>query len=115
MSDDFEHTLTIPCPTWASDEMMVALRGVRQILRDAGCTSRLVRDGDRLRFSARGSVDSVLNATDTVRKIGDMIASTDRDRKEVFKKAYDHITSPERERETGAEFLEQIMEKMGVK
>lgn len=68
-----EHTITLTVPTSLWPLASEGIRGMRQILKDAGGTSRLTRKGDTLTYTARGPVASVLNSIDGVRKVGEMV------------------------------------------
>jgi hypothetical protein len=71
---DITHTVEINVPDWAWDKVRPGLRELRVLHRELGGTSRLVRNGDTVTFTATGEVRAVLHVCDCVVKVGKAIA-----------------------------------------
>jgi hypothetical protein len=63
MSNDIiEHTVTLQIPESMWSKTMEGFRALRKLHQSAGGSSRLVKDGDKFTFTAKGPSTSVLDA-----------------------------------------------------
>jgi DUF917 family protein len=98
---DITHTVEIKVPAWAWDVASKGLRGLRQLHRAMGGTSRMVKAGDVVTFTAAGPADAVLGTTTSVLNIGKAIAEK---RQEARERLY---KGAEQER---SDFMDRLMD-----
>jgi hypothetical protein len=67
-NDAITHEVTITVPEWAWDSIATGIRKLRELLRGRGGTSRVVRHGNRVSFSATGPAVYVLSSCDAFLK-----------------------------------------------
>lgn len=73
---DIEHTVTFDIPSSMWPTASKGLRQLREILRDAGGTTRMTRSGNHITITAEGPHMSVLNLVESVAKIEKMVTDT---------------------------------------
>jgi|GEM_PF-4981089 len=69
VGDPIEHTVTLRVPSSMWPKAREAFRALRELHRDAGGTSRLVKNGETLTFTAKGPSTSVLDAIENAKRI----------------------------------------------
>jgi hypothetical protein len=98
---DITHTVEIKVPAWAWEVAAKGLRGLRQLHRAQGGTSRMVRAGDVVTFTATGPADAVLGVTTSVLNIGKAIAEK---REEARRRLHKGAEQEQRE------FMDRLMD-----
>lgn len=71
---EFSHTVTIRVPAWAWDAAAKGLRALRENHRSMGGTSRMVRNGEAVTFTASGPAAAVLAVTESVTRVERVVA-----------------------------------------
>ena len=94
--DIIEHTISLRIPDSLWPQAKEAFRALRELHRDAGGTSRLVKDGDTLTFTAKGPSVSVLDAIENAKRIQ---AKVDDTRESTVDYLRDALRGAERRRE----------------
>jgi hypothetical protein len=87
---DITHTVEIKVPAWAWDVTSSGIREMRHLHRAMGGTSRMVKVGDVVSFTATGPADAVLSVTAGVLRIGKAIEQRrEESRRRLYKGAED--------------------------
>lgn len=108
--DIIEHTISLRIPDSLWPDAKKAFRALRQLHQEAGGTSRLVKNGETLTFSAKGPSVSVLDAIKNAKRIQ---AKVDETRESTVDYLRDVLRGAESRREQRKEeFLGMVADEM---